>query len=50
MMVSISMDRTVCIYNMSNYALLYKYTTIGCYTLSIDYNPLIDVLFIIYYY
>lgn len=50
MMVSISMDRTVCIYNMSNYALLYKYTTIGCYTLSIDYNPLIDVFFFYYYY
>lgn len=48
MMISISMDRTVCIYNMSNYALLYKYTTIGCYTLSIDYNPLIDVFIFIY--
>lgn len=43
------MDRSVCVYNMSNYALLYKYTTIGCYTLSIDFNPIIDVYHIIYF-
>lgn len=47
MLISVSMDRTICLYNTNNFSLLYKYFTIGSYTLSIDYNSLTDVYYII---